>query len=90
MKPKFSLDVEMNQILNSENVKHASQNISKLASNNQDVSSYMVTLAELSMVLESRGLSKTASTLRSAAKSLINKNDSELLKIAELYGLIRK
>lgn len=90
MKPKFSLDVEMNQILSSETVKQASQNISKLASNTEDVSAYLVTLAELSMILESRGLSKTASTLKAAAKSLVDEKDAELLKIAQLYGLIRK
>lgn len=90
MKPKFSLDIDMNQILNSETVKQASQNINKLASNSQDVSSYIVTLAELSIVLESRGLLKTASTLKQAAKALINDKDTEVLKIAELYGLIRK
>ena len=90
MKPKFNLDVEMNQILSSETVKQSSQNINKLMSNSEDVSAYLVTLAELSMILESRGLSKTASTLKAAAASLINEKDAELLKIAQLYGLIRK
>lgn len=88
MKPEFNLDIEMNSILQSDNVKIASKNMNKKASSDDDVSSYIATFAELAFVLEARGMSKTASSLREAAASLIKKSDVESVKVGQLYGLI--
>ena len=61
MKQKFNLDLDMNSILQSDNVKTASL-IEKKASYNP-LSELVVKVSEMALELNSRGMTKTAKSL---------------------------
>lgn len=89
MNQKFNLDLEMNHILQSEVVKTASTSIEKKASKNH-VSDLVIKIAEMSLELNSQGMTVTAQSLKAAAKSLVeSSDDNELKRIGQLYGLVK-
>lgn len=88
MKQKFNLDLDMNSILQSDNVKTASL-IEKKASYNP-LSELVVKVSEMALELNSRGMTKTAKSLKEAAMSIVaSSNDDELKRIGQLYGLVK-
>lgn len=90
MKTNFNLDLEMNSILQSENVKIASvDTINKIASKD-DISSFVVKFAEMALELDKRGMFKTSESLKKAARSLVeDSSDPQVKNIGQLYGLVK-
>ncbi len=88
MKQKFNLDLDMNSILQSDTVKTASL-IEKKASYNP-LSELVVKVSEMALELNNRGMTKTANSLKEAARSLVeSSNDDQLKRLGQLYGLVK-
>jgi hypothetical protein len=90
MNKGFNLDFEMNKLLTSQPVKSVVQKTASVKVAKNDTSYVISAIAEMSIELNKRGFSKSAASLKQVAKSLVDnsKNDIDVLKVGQLYGLV--